>query len=116
MKDISDEICSDEIYLNNQESNARRICSLELYPEQSEDIHNFRNKVENYFQQRTDVIERVIECKTEHFGTRVKLVCFLSKRQWLGFFNDPKGCYSDLTGIQRVIHACKNISDCDKVP
>ena len=76
MKDFSDEICSDEIYLNNQESNARRICSLELYPEQSEDIHNFRNKVENYFQQRTDVIERVIECKTEHFGTRVKLCTF----------------------------------------
>ena len=116
MKDISDEICPDEVYLKNQESITRRICTLEVYPEQSEDVHNFRNKVENYFQQRKDVIEKVIECKVEHFGTRVKLVCLLSKRQWLGFFNDPKGSYSDLTGIQRVIHACKNISDCDKVP
>ena len=118
MKDISDGICPDEIYLDvkNQESSTRRMCSLELYPEHLEDINDFRNKVENYFQQRTDVIERVFDCKVEHFGTRVKLVCLLSKRRWLGFFNDPRGCYSDLTGIQRVIHTCENISDCDKVP
>ena len=49
------------------------MCSLELYPEQLEDINDFRNKVESYFQQRSDVIERVIECKVEHFG-RFKLV------------------------------------------
>ena len=36
MKDISDGICPDEIYLDvkNQESSTRRMCSLELYPEQ----------------------------------------------------------------------------------
>ena len=115
LKDVSDEVCPDEVYLDvkNQKSDSRRMCSLEMYPE---DVNDFRNKVENYFQQRTDVIEKVIDFKVEHFGTRVKLVCLLSKRRWLGFFNDPQGCYSDLTGIQRVIHACKDISDCDKVP
>ena len=102
LEDISDEVCPDEVYhgVRNQESLTRRMCSLELYPGQLEDITDFRNKVENYFKERTDVIERVIDCKVEHFGTRVKLVCILSKRRWLGFFNDPQGCYSDLTGIQ----------------
>ena len=56
---MKDEICPDEVYLKNQESNIRRICTSELYPEQLEDVHNFRNKAENYFQQRTDDIERV---------------------------------------------------------
>ena len=70
------------------------------------------------------MIERVIESKVEHFGTRVKLVCLLSKRQWFCFFNDSHGyiilyyygCYDDLIGIQRVIHDCENIKACDKVP
>ena len=41
MKDIADEICPDEIYLDvkKQESNTRRMCSLELYPEQLEDVN-----------------------------------------------------------------------------
>ena len=118
MKDISDEICPDEIYLDvkNQESSTRRMYSLELYTKQLEDVNEFRNKGENYFLQRNDIIEKVIEFKVEHCGTRVKLVCFLSKRRWHGFFNDPQGCYSDLTGIQRVIYVCEIISDCDKVP
>ena len=118
LEDVSDEVCPDEIYqeVRNQERITRRMCSLELYPEQSEDINDFRNKVDRYFKQRTDVIERVINCKVEHFGTKVKLVCLVNKRRWLGFFNDPEGCYSDLTGVQRVIHACENISDCDRSP
>ena len=118
LRDVSDEVCPDKVYFNvkNQESDTRRICSIELYPEQIEDVNDFRNKVEIYFKARTEVIEEVIECKVEHFGTRVKLVCLVNKRKWLGFFNDPEGCYSDLTGIRRVLHACENLADCDKAP
>ena len=94
----------------------RRTCTLEFYPEPLENIDDFRNKVEDYFRQRNDVVEEVLECKVEEFGTRVKFRCKVRKRQWLRFFNDPKGCYSDLTGIRRVLHACRNLADCDSLP
>ena len=102
--------------MKNQKGDSRRMCCLQLYPEKQEDVNDFRNKVENYFKERTDVIERVIDCQVEHFGTRVRLVCLVNKRKWLGFFNDPEGFYSDLTGIRRVLHACENLSDCDMAP
>jgi hypothetical protein len=52
---------------------------------------------------RTDGIEQAIDCKVEHFGTRVTLVFLVNKQKWLEFFNDPEGCYSDMTGLQRVL-------------
>ena len=93
-----------------------RYCTLEFYPEHHEDIYDFRNKVETYFNQRNDIVEEVLDCKVEEFGTRVKFRCKVKKRQWLRFFNDPKKCYSNLTGVRRALHACKNLSDCDSLP
>ena len=94
--------------------NDRRTCSLEFYPEETVSIEDFRSEVEKYFGQRPDIVEKVVECKVENYGTRVKFICTVRKRMWLRFFNDPSGSYIDLKGVRRVVHACRNPSDCDQ--
>ena len=89
---------------------------MEIYPEETERIEGFRQKVENYFKGKGEIIDKVIACQVEHYVSRVKLVCIVPKINWLGYFNDPPRCYSDLTGVRTVRHACENLSDCDKAP
>ena len=48
--------------------------------------------MENYFENRKDVIERVIKCEVENYGNNVKLVVEMKgKRGWINYFFDPTG-------------------------
>ena len=70
--------------------------------------------VEKYFENRKDVIERVIKCEVVNYGSNVKLVVEMKgKRGWINFFFDPEENYGDCKGVRTLRHACKDLSNCD---
>ena len=63
-------------------------------------IAHLRDKVEEYFEKKTDIIEKVIRCEIEHFGQRLRLVSLVNIRNgWTGYFNDQEKIFSDLIGL-----------------
>ena len=79
-------------------------------------IKQFRETVENYFNSRKDIIEKVLECKIENLRSNIRLVSIVKIRKvWINFFNDPRGKYGDLQGVGRVLHDCRDLSNCDPV-
>ena len=88
----------------------------QIFPENNMQIEEFRETVENYFKSRKDIIEKVIECNIENFRSNIRLVSVVKIRKvWLNFFNDPRGKYGDLQGVRRVLHDCRDLSNCDPV-
>jgi hypothetical protein len=70
--------------------------------------------VEEYFENRKDVIERVINCEVVNHGNNVKLVVEMKgKRGWIKFVFDPEENYGDFKGMKTLRHACKDLSNCD---
>ena len=121
---VQDEICTDAEYagkpselIEKVKTFGKKMCSVEFYPEHNDNIHEFKEIVENYFKKRIDVIEKVIDCKIEDCGRRVKMRSIVKIRfGWTSFFNDPKRNFSDLIGLRTVRHGCGNLSQCDPAP
>ena len=114
---ISDEVCNDEEYGIEPVSEQKSICSVDLYPIKYtlDGLENFRARIEEYFKNRKDTIERVISCEVVDYGNNVKLVTEVKvKRGWIFFFCDPERNYGDLEGIRTVRHSCQDLSNCDK--
>ena len=85
-----------QLFMHSLFENCRK-CSVQLYPVYPFKIETFRENVEKYFNQRQDVIEKVIACKVENHGQNVRLEAIPKiRREWINFFNDPKGRYEDL--------------------
>ena len=121
--DLNDEICTDADYFKKvsievaEKVTEKKMCSVDFYPKDLNKIEEFRESIETYFKGRKDVIEEVIESRTEDFGRKVKLRSVVKMRfPWTSFFNDPGNNYSDFLGIRTVRHACGNLSQCDPAP
>ena len=71
---IPDEVCNDEEY-------------------------NTATRIEEYFTNRKDVIEKVSRCEVVNYGNNVNFVVEVKiPRGWIFFFCDPKENYTDLNG------------------
>ena len=64
------------------ENRVKSICSVEVYPKhyKLDGLKSFRDSVEEYFENRKDVIKRVIKCEVENYGNNVKLVVEVKAR------------------------------------
>ena len=118
---MQDEICPDAENLNHvkvsEKVTEKKMCSVDFYPKDLEKMENFRKDIEDYFKERKDIIEEVIDTHIVDFGRKVRLRSLVKIRfAWVNFFNDPAKNYSDLLGIQTVRHGCRNLSDCDPAP
>ena len=114
---VQDEICPDAEYKVKVTEKVKKMCSVEFYPQNLEKIEDFRKDIEDYFKERKDIIEEVMDTKIEDFGRKVTLRSVVKIRfAWVNFFNDPAKNYSDLHGIRTVRHGCRNLSDCDPAP
>ena len=69
-------------------------CSIQLVPVNQSNIDSFRDSVEQYFIQRTDIIESLVDCRIENAGRNVRLETIVSRQQWINFLNDPEANYS----------------------
>ena len=68
-------------------------------------------EIQEYFENRTDVISKVINCEVENYGNNVKLVTEMKvKRGWILLYFDPEENYPDLEGVRTVRHACKDLT------
>ena len=113
---VCDKDQADDEKASHEVENAKceeRICSVDFYPESLEEISDFRDNLEKYFDQRKDVIEKVIECKIDFSGTKVKLKTLVKQNMWFRFFAYQEK-YSDLKGIRTLRHACQNLAQCDQ--
>ena len=114
---VDDEFCTNDEYLSKLVTSERRKCSVQLYPVYPFKIETFRENVEKYFNQRQDVIEKVIACKVENHGQNVRLEAIPKIiKVWINFFNDAKSRYEDLPGVRTVVHECRDLSNCDEHP
>ena len=115
---IADELCPDKDFENATPSaKTRSICTVELFPVKYklDRLEEFRERIENYFANRKDVIERVIKCEVVNYGNNVKLVTEMKvERGWIFFYGDPEENYPDLEGIRSVRHSCQDLSNCDR--
>ena len=106
-----DEVCNDQEY-----GIETTVCSIELFPKSYADLDslaNFRNKMQDYFENRKDVVKRIIKCEVKNYGSHVLLIAEVNvKRGWIFFFCDPDGNYGDLEGLRTVRHACVDLSKC----
>ena len=113
---VNDEVCDDQENESDLlENEVKSLCSIELYPVKYnlDDLKGLRDKVEEYFENRTDVVKRVVKCEVENYGNNLKLVTEVNlKRGWAFFFNDPEGNYGDLDGVRTVRHSCQDLSNC----
>ena len=100
---IPDELCTDVDY--EHAPIAKSICSVEFFPMEYklDRLESFRAKIEEYFANRTYVIERVVKCEVVDYGNNVRLVTELKvKRGWIFFFADPESNYRDLEGVKTI--------------
>ena len=115
---IADELCPDkEFEVATLLEEPKSICSVDFYPMEYklDGLEEFRGKIEEYFEKRTDVIKRVIKCEVVNFGNNVNLVVEVKvKRGWIFFFGDPEENYADLEGVRTIRHSCKDLGNCDK--
>ena len=111
---VTDEVCPDEEYLSCLEKNKKK-CSIQLVPMDQYNIEVFRDNVEKYFEERRDIIERVVSCRVEKSGRSVRLETILKRQLWINFFSEPVENYGDLPGVKRVVHDCKDLANCDRI-
>jgi hypothetical protein len=109
---VRDEVCSNEEYFSCLE---KKKCTIQLFPVKQCNIDMFRESVEKYFEERKDIIESVVSCKIENAGRNVRLETIVRRQLWINFFNDPKANYGDLPGVQRVLHDCRDLANCDRM-
>ena len=113
---LNDEVCKNEVY----ELEPVSICSVEIFPKKYNcltGLEPFRAKIEDYFENRKDVIKKVIKCEIVNHGNNVRLVVEVNTRRgWIFFFCDPEANYKDLYEdcIRTVRHSCLDLSNCDK--
>ena len=93
----------------------KKKCSIQLVPVNQSNIEVCRENVETYFEERKDIIERILACKIENAGRNVRLECVVNRQLWMNFFNDPMANYGDLPGVKKVLHDCRNLVDCDRI-
>ena len=67
----------------------KQICEVQIFPEHNVDIIELRNTVKEYFEKKTDVIEKVLGCELENFGRNLRLVTLVKFRN--GFRNSGGG-------------------------
>ena len=119
---VQDAIIDDKEYNNKvmkvQEC-VKKICEVQIFPEHNADINELRNTVKEYFEKKTDVIEKVLGCEVENFGRHLRLVTLLKFRNdktlsngWTGYFSDKETNFGDLKGIRRMLHDCKDLYNC----
>ena len=74
---VQDEICPDAEYLNHvkvsEKVTEKKMCSVDFYPKDLEKMENFRKDIEDYFKERKDIIEEVIDTQIEDFERIVPL-------------------------------------------
>ena len=72
-----------------------------------------RNTVVEYFEKKTDVIDKVLRCDIENFGWNLRLVTLVKCRNsWTGYFSDKETNFGDLNGNRRMLHGCKDLYNC----
>ena len=109
---VRDEVCPDEEYSSSLK---KMKCTIQLVPLNQSNIEAFRNNVENYFEERKDIIESIHACKIENAGKNVRLEAIVRRQLWMNFFNDPNENYGDLPGVHRVVHDCRDLANCDRI-
>ena len=111
---VQDAIIEDKEYKSKVNNFVKKICEVEIYPEDNGDIYELRNTVFKYFEKKTDVIEKVLRCDIENFGRNLRLVTLVKFRNgWTGYFSDKETNFSDLKGIRRMLlHGCKDLYNC----
>ena len=113
-----DELCPDDEFEVAPPSNEEKsICTVDFYPikYKLDRLEEFRGRIEDYFRNRKDVIQKVLKCEVVNYGNNVRLVTEVKvKRGWIFFFCDPEGNYADLEGVRTVRHECQDLSNCDK--
>ena len=82
---VIDEICSNDEYFSKLENTVKTKCSIQLVPVNQSDIESFRDSVEQYFNQRKDIIESVVHCKVENDGRCVRLESVVRRTLWINF-------------------------------
>jgi hypothetical protein len=110
---ITDKVCTDEVYEIAPIETS--ICSANIYPAKNglDRLECFQARIEDYFANRKDVIERVIKCKVVNYGNNVRLVTKMKvTRGWIFFFCDPESNYGDLEGVKTLRHSCQDLSKC----
>ena len=91
----------------------KQICEVQIFPEHNVDIIELRNTVKEYFEKKTDVIEKVLGCELENFGRNLRLVTLVNFRNgWTGYLSDKETNFCDLKGIRRMLHDCKDLYNC----
>ena len=86
-----------------QVEETKSICRVKIVPKkyQLEGLKDFRDKIEEYFEKRKDIVKKVIKCEIKNSGNHVELVAEMKmKRGWLFFFCDPEGNYGDMDEIR----------------
>ena len=109
---VRDEVCSNEEYFSCLE---KKKCSIQLIPFKQANIEVFRENVEKYFDERKDIIERIVTCKIENAGRNVRLETIVRRQRWINFFSEPDENYGDLPGVKRVVHDCRDLANCDRI-
>ena len=92
-----------------------RKCSVIFHPvDKKSSISEFRERIENYFEHRKDIIEKVVNCEVESTGNTVKLKSLVKpKMPLLMFFSITTKNYGDLNGVAKVVHACQDLRNCE---
>ena len=108
---VEDEICPNAEYLSKLEDKVKVKCSIQLVPENPCNIDLFRDKVEEYFTQKKDIIENVVICKVEHSGKVVRLMSIVKRQLWINYFSEPEASYGDLPGVKKAVHDCREFAN-----
>ena len=79
---VIDEICSNDEYFVKLENTVKTKCSIQLVPVNQSNIESFRDSVEQYFNQRKNIIESLVDCRIENAGRNVQLETIVSRQWW----------------------------------
>ena len=115
---VADELCPDEEFDNAiPTEEPKSICTVEIFPMnyKLDGLQEFRATVEDYFENRKDVIKRVLKCEVVNHGNNVKLVVEMKQERGWIFFFDPEKNYKDLEGFRTLRHSCQDLSNCDRL-
>ena len=67
-KDVKDAIIEDNEFEKKVTNCVKKICEVEIYPENELNMASFRDRVVDYFKKKNEVIEKVIRCDIEKDG------------------------------------------------
>ena len=90
----------------------KKICEVQIFHELNADINELITTVCEYFEKKTDVIEKVLRCDVENFGRNLIQVTLVKFRNgWTVYFSDKETNFGYLKGIIRMLHNCKDCGD-----